>query len=608
MTAELRQTAGLRQTSTIRLAAALSSAFLVLVWVGITPADAATSHPASPGNYQADVGQTFLIGPEPANWNPHAAAADAIAAPGSAGATQSISSAASQADGDVVGAAPELDDILGPVLPSVFDVQSNYSVHLNTTFVTSATETDTSRQTVVYQINPQATWSDGTPITYQDFVYNWQADSGSAAYTDLDGQPYTPATTDGYRQIASVSESGGDPYRVKVVFKHPYRDWQSLFSLMVPAHVAEQVGFDTGFTDPVDDVSGGAFLIQSYTPGISVTLVRNPRYWGVPANLAEVTFRFVADPDQAMPTLLAGDANAGVLGPSSGLKASLLQAVSRHPVPGSALTGFAVSDVAGPVWQHLDFNQDNAVLGQLAARRAIMLAVNRAALIVSTIGRDDPTVKPLGSLVFVPGQPGYRNDAGVYGAGDISGARAALLQAGFAYKGKKLIDNGDPVTLDITADAGDPLLAAEEKVIATQLGAIGIAVTEHDSTDLPATLKSGDYDLAIVSSQASPFPSAAASRYQTNQGTGPGAENYLDYSSSTTDNLIARAEAAGSDKAQLQAYGALDAHLFTDAVSLPLFQYPQLLVYNKQYTNMVNNPAPGGLTAQMAKWGIPVNS
>jgi peptide/nickel transport system substrate-binding protein len=607
MTPELWPAPELRRGPVLRLAAVFSSAVLVLVGVGATPAGAAASHPAGPGNYQADVGQTFLIGPEPANWNPHAAAANALASPGSAGPAQSISSAASLANGDVVGAAPELDDILGPVLPSVFDVESNYSVHLNTTFVTSATETDTSRQTVVYQINPQATWSDGTPITYQDFVYNWQANSGSAAYTDLGGAPYTPATTDGYRQIASVSESGGDPYRVKVVFKHTYQDWQSLFSLMVPAHVAEQVGFDTGFTDPVDDVSGGPFLVQSYTPGISVTLVRNPRYWGVPANLAEVTFRFVADPDQAMPTLLAGDADAGVLGPSSGLKAALLQAVSSHPVPGSALTGFAVNDVAGPVWQHLDFNQDNAVLGQLAARRAIMLAVNRAALIVSTIGRDDPTVKPLGSLVFVPGQPGYRNDAGVYGAGDVSGARAALLQAGFAYKGKKLTDNGDPVTLDITADAGDPLLAAEEKVIAAQLGAIG-AITEDDSTDLPATLKSGDYDLAIVSSQASPFGSSAATRYQTNQGAGPGAENYLDYSSATTDGLIARAEAATSAKAQLQAYGALDAHLFTDAVSLPLFQYPQLLVYNKQYTNMVNNPAPGGLTAQMAKWGIPVSS
>jgi peptide/nickel transport system substrate-binding protein len=393
-----------------------------------------------------------------------------------------------------------------------------------------------------------------------------------------------------------------------VVFRHAYRDWQSLFSLLLPAHVADQVGFDTGFTDPVDDVSGGPFLVQSFTPGVSVTLVRNRRYWGVPANLAEVTFRFVADPDQAMPTLLAGDADAGILAPASGLEAALTQAVSRHPVPGSSLPGFVVSDVAGPVWQHLDFNEENPVLAQLAVRRAIMLAINRTALIASTIARDDPTVKPLGSLVFVPGQAGYRNDAGDYGTGDIASARAELEAAGFTYRGTQLRQNGEAVTLDIVAPTGDQLLASEEQAVIDQLAAVGITVVEHDSTDLAATLAAGDFDLAIVSSEASPFLSGAADRYETNGGSGPGAGNYLDYSSSVTDNLIARAEAVTTAGAEQRAYGALDTRLFSDAVSLPLFQYPQLFVYNKQYANMADDPAPGSLTAQMGKWGIPLPS
>jgi peptide/nickel transport system substrate-binding protein len=538
-------------------------------------------HPSTPVNYQPEAGQTFLTGQEPSNWNPHAAAGP---------------------DGDLV-----LDDILSPVLPSVFEVSPDFGVQLNTTFVESAVQTSAAPQTIVYQINPQAVWSDGTAITYQDFVYNWQAQSGDPSFTDTGGQPYQAASTDGYRQIASVSESGGDPYKVKVVLKSTDNDWRSLFSMMLPAHVADQVGFDTGFTDPVDDLSAGPFEIQSYAPGSSVTLVRNPRYWGAPANLAEVTFRFVTDPGQVLPTFEDGDVDAGAPAPSRGLESVLLHAVSAHPPAGGALPGFVVDDVAGPQWQHLDFNQANPVLADVDVRRAIMMAVDRTQLIASTIGQDDPSVKPLGSLIFVPGQPGYRNDAGVYGTGNVAGARTALGQAGYAYRGRVLTSGGEPVTLRITAEAGDPLLQAEEEVLVAELATIGIAVTESNSTNLLATLRSKDFDMAIVSSVASPFLSTVADRYQTNAGSGAGADNFDSYSSPTTDALIAQAEAATRPATRLRLFDKLDGQLWSDAVSLPLFQVPQLLVYDKSYLNMVDSPAPGGATWDMAKWGVAVS-
>jgi ABC-type oligopeptide transport system substrate-binding subunit len=107
--------------------------------------------------------------------------------------------------------------------------------------------------------------------------------------------------------------------------------------------------------------------------------------------------------------------------------------------------------------------------------------------------------------------------------------------------------------------------------------------------------------LAIVASTTSPFPSDAAARYQS----APVADS-LD--SSVIDRLIARVETAATPQAQRQAAEALDAGLFADAVSLPLFQYPQLLAYDKQYVNLVDDPVPGGLTAAMAKWGVPAAS
>ena len=110
--------------------------------------------------------------------------------------------------------------------------------------MTSASVVKTNPQTIVYQINPKAVWSDGVPISASDFIYNWQAQSGNPKFKDVGGKPFLPAATSGYSQIASVTGSDGGK-TVTVVFSKPYGDWQSLFSQatpLLPAHIAQKDG------------------------------------------------------------------------------------------------------------------------------------------------------------------------------------------------------------------------------------------------------------------------------------------------------------------------------------------------------------------------------
>ena len=97
-----------------------------------------------------------------------------------------------------------LQEILNVVWPQAFIVNNKLQPVLNTQLMESASVTSTNPQTVVYKINPKAVWSDGTPITADDFIYNWQAQSGNPAYTDVGGQPYDDASTAGYNQVQSV--------------------------------------------------------------------------------------------------------------------------------------------------------------------------------------------------------------------------------------------------------------------------------------------------------------------------------------------------------------------------------------------------------------------
>ena len=76
------------------------------------------------------------------------------------------------------------------VWPQAFIINSNLQPVLNNQLLQSATQTSDSPQIVVYKINPKAVWSDGTPITADDFIYNWQAQSGSPAYSDVGNGPY----------------------------------------------------------------------------------------------------------------------------------------------------------------------------------------------------------------------------------------------------------------------------------------------------------------------------------------------------------------------------------------------------------------------------------
>ena len=127
----------------------------------------------------------------------------------------------------------------------------------------------------------------------------------------MGGKAFEPASTAGYNQIKSVTSSNGGK-TATVVFSTPFGDWQSLFSDMMPAHIAKTVGFNNGFQtfNAAVKVSGGPFEIQSYTQGQSLVEVRNPKWWGTPPPLDKLVFRFFADDNQIPPALQNSEVNA----------------------------------------------------------------------------------------------------------------------------------------------------------------------------------------------------------------------------------------------------------------------------------------------------------
>jgi len=176
-----------------------------------------------------------------------------------------------------------ISNIMNATLPVVWHFDAGGNPILNTDVVDKAEQTSTSPQTIHYHINSKAVWSDGTPITYQDFVGLWTALNGS-------NKAYQPASTNGYQDITGVTKGDSDQ-DVLVTFKTAYPDWKSLFSPIMPASLnASPTAFNKSWVS-APTVSGGPFKIGSIDKTAkTITLVHNDKWWGRAPKLDQIQF------------------------------------------------------------------------------------------------------------------------------------------------------------------------------------------------------------------------------------------------------------------------------------------------------------------------------
>ncbi len=483
------------------------------------------------------------------------------------------------------------------VWPQVFLFDSQGIPQLDTNFIKTAELDRLSPQTIVYQIDDRATWSDGVPITADDFLYNWQAQSGDPQYRDVGGQPFDAVSTAGYSQIESVTGSNRGK-TVTVVFKTPYGDWKSLFNNLIPAHIARTVGWNTGFDafSPAI-VSGGPYLVQSDTPDQQIVLARNPRYWGPPAHLDTIVLRSAPDQAQDAAALQSGAVNLTY--PASPQLGMVQQVRQIGTVASSTAVGFS--------FERLDFNQRNAFLKLLPVRQAIAKAIDRPQLIAAGSAQINQAIKTDNDHLYVNSQQGYSDNGAGYEQVDVVGARKLLAGAGFTVGADGYFQlAGAPLELRISTTSDDPARVAAEALITEQLARAGIKVDPVNAptaTLLDQVLPSGNFDLALFSSVSSAFPSDNAAPYVTPESTG-GASNFDGYSNPKVATLFDQANGELNAGKAGAIYNEIDQQLWADMVSLPLYPDPTFLAHLRGYVNIIDNPSASGPFWNAEQWGL----
>lgn len=136
-------------------------------------------------------------------------------------------------------------------------------------------ETDDARSYVTFHLDPRARFADGKPVTAEDVLFSWELlrDRGRPNHRQY------------YSKVAKAEAP--DPLTVRFDFGGANdRELPLILGLMpvLPRHAVDPATFEeTTMTGPV---GSGPYRVTAVRPGASVTLTRNPDYWGrdLPAN------------------------------------------------------------------------------------------------------------------------------------------------------------------------------------------------------------------------------------------------------------------------------------------------------------------------------------
>ncbi len=236
-----------------------------------------------------------------------------------------------------------------------------------------------------------ANWSNGTPVTANDFVFAWRRivqNQGEYAYmmSDIGQIKNGPALAEAILagEDADVSTLGvtavdDKTLEVQLEVPVPYFDSLMYFPTFYPINEEFYNGLEDGTygTSPDTFLSCGAFVLSDYTPGTaSLTVTKNADYWNADSvSLPSINYQVVGSSDNALTAFKSNSLDVVMIGGNQVAAAE----------EDADLADKLVVTGAGYMW-YLTFSQTekNAQGGMLAnqnLRLAFTNAIDREALV-----------------------------------------------------------------------------------------------------------------------------------------------------------------------------------------------------------------------------------
>jgi peptide/nickel transport system substrate-binding protein len=338
--------------------------------------------------------------------------------------------------------------------------------------------------------------------------------------------------------------------------------------------------------------------MSNYTKGQGITLRANPFWYGKKPGLREVDFKIITDTNTEVQAMRGGEVDA--INPTFGVNLAPLKSTP----------GITFNQVPGLYQEHIDIQfgkQGQPLLKAPWMRQAIMLGIDRQAIINTVYGQLAGNTTPLNSLVFYPVDSRYRAD---FAKWNFNPAKALTLLKKHCTGGPASVDQGNndywtcsgyPAKFRFTWTASNATRTTQEAIVKAELKSIGIAITDYS---LPANVvfgptgvPSGNYDLADFAWVTLPDPAGFVPTWEC-----AGLSNYLNYCNRAATKLMEASNSELDPKKRAADFQRADALMANDVPSIPLYARPNPLIWKNGVLGMKNNPSQIGFSWNIEDW------
>ncbi len=256
-------------------------------------------------------------------------------------------------------------------------------------------------KTYTFKIKPGITFSDGTPITAQTYVYTWtrallpEVNSPIASFFEAPIVGSDAVLNGKSKTLAGVKAIDNQTLQVSLKQPTPYFLSALTTSFFYPLNqkIIKQYGQKNWIQHAAGaGIGSGPFMVKEWQSNVRMVFVPNPHYYGGKTKLTEVDMYFVNDPSTAFKAFRAGQYDfVWNIAPTD-------QPLAKGQ-PGFLNVPLLQSDL-------LFFDNTRPPFNDVAVRQAFAYATDRNTL-VHAIFKDTVTPAP---TIIPPGMPGYQSN------------------------------------------------------------------------------------------------------------------------------------------------------------------------------------------------------
>ena len=389
-------------------------------------------------------------------------------------------------------------------------------------------------RTYTFQLRPDARWSDGVPVTAEQFIAAYRrlltpataAPKAAVFFSVRNARAFANGTL---RDFAAVGFRAPSTHTLVIDLEAPNPRFPHLVAsgpwLPVRTDVVERHG--RAWTQPENFVGNGPFVLTAWRADQRIVARRNPAWHGAAGvRLAEVQFVRFDSGDSEERAYRAGQIEATMAVPLS-------KVAAYERERGPELHRQTMIET-----RYLAFNTRRPPLDDPRVRRALSLALDRRKLTERVLlGAQSPADRLLPPALRRAGEPDSLASRHQH---DPATARTLLAAAG--------VNPRNFPRLELSFWSNPPLLEAVQAMWRQELG-LEVALAQREARVHLAALATGGYDIALVAA----IPDVADPADLLGDFLSGAPENYPGWSDAGFDAAVRRGDLAAAESRLLEA-------------------------------------------------------